>query len=227
MAEMAQKGLYTAMTLINNYQKEKADMVVALENNVDHYEDQLGTYLVKLSSRDLSQKDSHTLSLLLHSIGDFERISDHAVNIMEGAKEMHEKELFFSEKAERELNIYMNAVCEIVDTAVKVFRDEDLELAEKIEPLEEVIDGMQEELKKRHVRRLRKGTCTIEMGFVLADLTTNYERVADHCSNIAVCLLELKDDEMGVHGYLDVLRQSEDENFKKQVIEFAKKYALP
>ena len=227
MAEMAQKGLYTAMTLINNYQKEKADMVVALENNVDHYEDQLGTYLVKLSSRDLSQKDSHTLSLLLHSIGDFERISDHAVNIMEGAKEMHEKELFFSEKAERELNIYMNAVCEIVDTAVKVFKDEDLELAEKIEPLEEVIDGMQEELKKRHVRRLRKGTCTIEMGFVLADLTTNYERVADHCSNIAVCLLELKDDEMGVHGYLDVLRQSEDENFKKQVIEFAKKYALP
>ena len=227
MAEMAQKGLYTAMTLINNYQKEKADMVVALENNVDHYEDQLGTYLVKLSSRDLSQKDSHTLSLLLHCIGDFERISDHAVNIMEAAKEMHEKELFFSEKAEHELNIYMNAVCEIVDTAIQVFRAEDQEMAENIEPLEEVIDGMQEELKKRHIKRLRKGTCTIEMGFVLADLTTNFERVADHCSNIGVCLLELQDDGMDVHEYLDVLRQSEDENFKKQVVQFAKKYALP
>lgn len=227
MAEMAQRGLYTAMTLINHYKEEQANLVAVLERNVDHYEDQLGSYLVKLSGRDLSQKDSCTLSLLLHCIGDFERISDHAVNVMKAAKEIQEKEMFFSEKAEHELNIYMNAVSEIVNTAVRVFREENHSLAKEIEPLEEVIDGMREELKKRHIRRLRKGTCTIDMGFVLSDLTTNFERVADHCSNIAVCLLELKDEGLDVHEYLEILRQSKDRDFQEKLMKFAKKYNLP
>jgi phosphate:Na+ symporter len=227
MAQMAQKALETAADLMENYQEEKAREVLALEDQVDHYEDQLGTYLVKLSGKDLSVKDSHTLSMLLHSIGDFERISDHAVNIMEGAREMNEKQLAFSGKASRELKVYTGAVREIVDTAVEVFQNEDSHLAEFIEPLEEVIDGLQEELKKRHIKRLRNGKCTIELGVVLSDFITNFERVADHCSNVAVCLIQIQAGGYDTHEYLNVLRQSENEVYKTNVMKYARKYTLP
>jgi len=182
---------------------------------------------MKLSSKNLSLKDSQTLSMLLHCIGDFERISDHALNIAEVAKEMHSKGSSFSNKAEKELKVFADAIHEIVDTAMEAFRNEDVLEAERVEPLEEVIDDMNDELKKRHIKRLRKGKCTIEMGFVLSDLTTNYERVADHCSNIAICLVQVQEDGMEVHEYLDVLRQSDNENFRKNVIMYAEKYALP
>jgi len=227
MADIAKKALFEAMGLFDQYSDEKVEAVEVMESQVDHYEDELGTYLMKLSSKNLSLKDSQTLSMLLHCIGDFERISDHALNIAEVAKEMHSKGSSFSNKAEKELKVFADAIHEIVDTAMEAFRNEDVLEAERVEPLEEVIDDMNDELKKRHIKRLRKGKCTIEMGFVLSDLTTNYERVADHCSNIAICLVQVQEDGMEVHEYLDVLRQSDNENFRKNVIMYAEKYALP
>ena len=180
---------------------------------VDHYEDELGTYLVKLSGRDLAEKDSHTLSILLHCIGDFERISDHAVNIMESAREMYQKEQNFSNKASVELEIFTEALKDIVNTSFLVFEKEDLKLAARVEPLEEQIDYLQKEIKRRHVKRLRKGKCTIEMGFILSDIITCYERVADHCSNIAVCMLQVSYDGFDTHEYLNKIKDSGDKTF--------------
>ncbi len=227
MAGCAKEALLLSMKLIHRYNKEEAKKVEELERKVDHYEDELGAYLVKLSSRDLSAKESHTLSLLLHSIGDFERISDHALNLKEAAVELKEKKLGFSEKASEELTVFENAVRDIVNTSFLVFEEENLELAKKVEPLEEAIDALHGEIKKRHVKRLRKGKCTIEMGFILSDITTNYERVADHCSNLAVNLLEITEDEYGVHEYLDVLKGEGNPFFGEEVRKLGEKYILP
>ena len=193
MAEESKKTLFTAMELIGNYTEEKAQKVLELESLVDRYEDELGSYLVKLARKNLNSHDSHTLSIVLHSIGDFERISDHAVNIMEVAREMDKKKLTFSKKAEAELKVFCQAVRDIVENSYKVFTEQDRQLAQTIEPLEEVIDGLNQELKKRHIRRLRNGKCTIELGFILSDITTSLERVADHCSNISVCVTQVRD----------------------------------
>lgn len=227
MAKSAREALFLAISLIHEYEEGKAGRVAKLEREVDGYEDQLGTYLVKLGSRDLSAKDSHTLTLLLHDIGDFERISDHALNIQEAARELEEKGLRFSEGAWSELGVFAGAVEEIVDISFQVFWEENLDLARKVEPLEEVIDLLNVEMKKRHIKRLRKGDCTIEMGFILADITTDLERVADHCSNIAVSLLELGEDELGSHEYLDSLKGAEHPEFQRAVEEFRAKYRLP
>ncbi len=194
MAGYAREGLFLAAGLFEKFDKKAAARVIELEELVDHYEDELGSYLVKLSSKHLTSKDSQELSVLLHCIGDFERISDHAINIMESAEEMHEKKLYFSRKAEEELAVFTGAVKDIINTSFRVFIEEDLSLADKVEPMEEVIDYLNSEVKKRHIKRLRKGKCTIEMGFVLSDISTNYERVADHCSNIALCLLQLNEE---------------------------------
>lgn len=227
MAAYAKEALFLSMGLITDYDKAAAKRVVELENKVDHYEDELGTYLVKLSSKNLSEKDSHTLSFLLHNIGDFERISDHAVNIKEAAWEMKEKNLSFSNKAQEELAVFTEAVKDIVNTSFLVFQEEDIQLARMIEPLEEVIDYLNTELKKRHIKRLRKGKCTIEMGFILSDVTTSYERVSDHCSNIAVSLLEISEDEFDTHEYLDMLKASDNQEFLENVKRFQKRYILP
>ncbi len=227
MAQIAKEGLFTAIDLIDNYDEEKAARVVELESVVDDYEDQLGTYLVKLSNRDLNEHDSKTLSILLHSIGDFERISDHSVNVMEAVKEMHDKELEFSNKAKKELAIFIQAIREILDKSVAVFEKEDYELAATVEPLEEVVDEINDELKKRHVKRLRKGKCTIELGFVLSEITTNFERVADHCSNIAVCLLQINEDSFETHEYLDMVKRNENTGFKQMYADYKAKYELP
>ncbi|MBQ7781592.1 MAG: Na/Pi cotransporter family protein [Lachnospiraceae bacterium] len=227
MAYYAQKSIEMAMDLLKNYDKEKAEAVVKLESRVDKFEDELGTYLVKLSSRDLSEKESRMLSLLLHCIGDFERISDHALNIKEAADEMADKGAVFSDKATEELQIFSEAVREILNLAIVSFETEDLEKAELVEPLEEVIDQLNIEVKKRHIKRLRKGKCTIELGFVLSDITTNFERVSDHCSNIAVSLLQLQDDNLESHEYLDTLKVSDNLNFKGKVLAYREKYTLP
>lgn len=227
MAAYAKEALFLSMDLINNYDKTAAKKVMELESRVDHYEDELGTYLLKLSSKNLSEKDSHTLSFLLHNIGDFERISDHAVNLKEAASEMKEKNLSFSNKASEELTVFTEAVKDIVNTSFLVFQEEDTKLARMIEPLEEVIDYLNVELKKRHIKRLRKGKCTIEMGFILSDVTTSYERVADHCSNIAVSLLEISEDGFETHEYLDMLKQTDDPEFRENVKRFQKRYVLP
>lgn len=227
MAELTKEALFSSMVLISNYDKKQALHVQELEEEIDQYEDGLGTYMVKLSQKQLSEKDSHTLSIILHCLSDFERISDHAVNIMRSAKEMHEKELSFSKKAVEELAIYTQAVREIVDMSFDVFINEDITKASFVEPLEEVIDYLRTELKQRHVKRLQKGKCTIEMGFVLSDITTSYERISDHCSNIAVCLTQVKDDGYDTHEYLDDIKNINNEDFKLKYKEFKKKYILP
>ncbi len=227
MAELSRKSLFDSFDMIKNYNEDTAKEIYRLEDEVDKYEDELGTYLVKISSKNLSESDSRTLSVLLHCIGDFERISDHSVNILEAAKEMHSKKLTFSEKASAELDIFTNAIKDIVNTAIEVFEKEDLELATYVEPLEEVIDNINVELKSRHVRRLREGKCTIELGFVLSDITTNFERVADHCSNIAVCLIQIQENVFDTHEYLEKIKQKDNREFSILYDGYKERYMLP
>ena len=228
MADSARDGLFLSMELLESYDEEKAGLVLHYEDIVDRYEDELGTYLVKLNGKSLTKKDSQIVSMLLHVIGDFERISDHAVNIKEAAEEMRDKKLRFSDKAAAELKVYTTAIHEIVNMAFDAFTTENVEAAGNVEPLEEVMDYLKAELKDRHVRRLRKGKCTIELGFVLTDLITNYERVADHCSNIAVCLIQVVgNDGFDTHEYLDNIKSKDNEEFKIKVHWYKEKYELP
>ncbi|MDO5402114.1 MAG: Na/Pi cotransporter family protein [Eubacteriales bacterium] len=227
MAELSKKSLFTALDLVGNFSENAATRVSSMEDRVDRYEDVLGTYLMKLSSRDLSEKDSEELSMLLHTIGNFERISDHACNITETAREMYDKEMAFSEKARMEMQIFTEAVKEIVTKTFTSFEEENIELAKTVEPLEEVIDDLNMELKSRHVRRLTEGKCTIELGFVHSDLLTNYERVSDHCSNIAVCLIQTKLEGFDTHEYLDTIKREDNEQFKSRYAEYKEKYQLP
>ncbi len=227
MAKKAKKSILLAIGLLENYEESTAKKVKKLEEQIDGYEDSLGTYLVKLSGKDLSQKDSRTLSVLLHCIGDFERISDHAFNIMRAAKEMEEKNLEFSEKAKAELKIFSAAICDVVDRAVTAFETRDLSLAQEVEPLEQVVESLNKEEKQRHINRLRKGECTIELGFILSDISTNFERVSDHCSNIAVCMLQVDEGGFDTHEYIGILKEENSETFQRQYMELSEKYALP
>ena len=224
MAQDSHNALFTAMKMIDNYSDEQAERVEAMEAKVDRYEDELGTHLVKLSHKDLSESDSHSLSIMLHCIGDFERISDHAVNLMESAQELAKKGLHFSDKAKAELKVLKAAVHDIVDTDYEVFDKQDVGLAEKIEPLEEVVDELSKEVKRRHVQRLRTGECTIEMGFILSDITTSLERIADHCSNIGVCVTQVREDLYDTHSHLDTVK---DSSFYHELEEVREKYQLP
>lgn len=227
MAEMTEESMNIAMRLLDEYTEENAQKVQILEQRVDRYEDEIGSYLVKLSSRVLSERDSHTLSGILHCIGDFERISDHARNIMEAAREMYDKKLEFSDKAKKELQVFRRAIQDILNITMRSFREGDLEMARQVEPLEEVIDGLNIEIKRRHVKRLRKGKCTIELGFILSDVTTDFERVSDHCSNIAVCLLEVSEDEFDTHAYISGLRAEDNVEFRGKVMVYQENYQLP
>jgi len=227
MADKSRKAMDLAMELLQGYDVAKAEQVAQMETDVDRFEDELGTYLVKLSSRQLSGKDSETLNTILHCIGDFERISDHARNVKEAAQEMYDKKLDFSDKAQEELKVFERAVHDILDITMNSFIKGDLNLARQVEPMEEVIDGLSLDVKQRHVRRLRKGKCTIELGFILSDVITNFERVSDHCSNIAVCLVQVNEDEFDTHAYLDELRQEDNLDFQGKVMACREKYQLP
>ena len=226
MAEESKRTLFTAMDLLWNYTEDGAKKVGELENLVDQYEDELGTYLVKLSRQNLSVRDSHTLSIVLHCIGDFERISDHAVNIMESAQELHEKNLTFSAQARNELQVLIAAVSRIVDTAYQIFDKQDLNLTEDVEPLEEIVDELSKELKRRHINRLRSGECTIEMGFILTDLLTSLERIADHCSNISVCITQVRENLYDTHSHLESLKSEPDDSYFNRLEELQKEYVL-
>ena len=210
-----------------DFQEETAFRVEKIEAKVDRYEDELGTYLIKLNQKDLSLEDSHSLSIMLHCIGDFERISDHALSIMKSAKEISEKNARFSDKAVQELHIMEKAVSDIVEKAYSVFANQDMRAAEEIEPLEEVIDELSRELKRRHVNRLRAGECTIEMGFVLSDITTSLERIADHCSNIGVCVTQVHEDLYDTHSHLDTVKNAPGEHFHHELEVARVNYMLP
>lgn len=227
MARLARKCILTSAGLFDHYEQEKADQVEFLENLVDKYEDKLGTYMVKLGSQNLSKNDSLTLSLLLHCIGDFERISDHGMNLMAAAREMAEKEMEFSKKAKKELDVFLAAVQEILDLSISAFEGNNVKQAALVEPLEEVIDDINTYVKANHIRRLRKGKCTIEQGFVLSDISTNLERVADHCSNVAISVIEIDRDGFDAHGYLENLKRDNDPRFQAMVESYRRKYTLP
>jgi phosphate:Na+ symporter len=227
MANMSQDALNKAIDLITDYNQEVADEVEHLERKIDSYEDQLGTYLMKINSHHLGESDSHTLSLLLHCITDYERISDHALNISEKAKGMSAEKRSFSPKAQTEMDIFASAVKEIMDLAIRAFAEQDVNLAKSIEPLEETIDGINMEVKRRHVRRLRKGKCTIEQGFDLSDIGTDFERIADHCSNIAVGIIEVDEDLYDAHEYLETLKREKSDGFEQAVDFYERKYMLP
>ena len=167
------------------------------------------------------------MSEILHCIGDFERISDHALTIRNAAEEMHSKKLKFSDKAQNELEVLGRAIHDILKITMLSFSEEDLELSKQVEPLEEVIDELNMEIKQRHVKRLRKGKCTIELGFILSDITTNLERVSDHCSNIAVCLLQVSEDEYETHAYLGEMKQENNMEFQGKVMAYRERYQLP
>ena len=227
MANLTQSTLYDAIDLLKEYDEETGKEIIENENRVDEYEDKIGTYLLQLNSQNLTDRDSKEISLLLHCIGDIERISDHAVNTLEAAEELNRKNLVFSEKATEELRIYIAAITEIVRLAFSAFETGDITEAKTVEPLEEVIDNLRNEIKKHHIKRLRKGKCTIESGFILSDLLTNFERIADHCSNIAVCLIQIQDGSFETHEYMNELKKTEDAFFLEKFTAFTQKYALP
>lgn len=226
MANITREALFYSMDTLFHYSEERDQKIREDEDLVDRYEDELGNYLLRLSMQDLSDKDSKTLSMLLHCIGDLERISDHSVNILEAAEEMHKKELQFSEAARAELDVYKRALHDIIDTCVDGFISEKGNLSEVVEPLEEVIDTLNAKIKSRHIKRLREGKCTIELGFVLSDITSNYERIADHCSNIAVYVNQSKAMNIEPHEYLDMMKHG-DESFKVHYDDIKKNYQLP
>ena len=229
MAELTREAIFDAINLIDGgaYTQEMADRVEALETKIDRYEDKLGTYMVKLSRAKLSQKDGHTLSLLLHSISDFERISDHAVNLMDSVQEMHDKKMSFSSAAAGELHVFADAVRDIVNRSFDSFLHDDVKLAKTVEPLEACIDDINVNVKSRHIERLTTGQCTIELGFVLTDISTNFERVSDHCSNIAVYQIQVPKDEYDTHEYLQNVKHQEHAEFDREEMAYEKRYRLP
>ena len=231
MAELARVGVMQAMSLSHEWNDELAQKVREQECTVDRYEDALGTYLVKLSGRELNHADSQSVNTLLHTISDFERISDHSVNLLESAEEMHNKSIEFSQDARDELQVLEDAVQDILNRTTDAFRKGDLHLASKVEPLEQVVDELVRAIKARHIARLQAGSCSIEYGFVLDDLLTNYERVCDHCSNVAVAQIEVAQDSFDTHAYLNDLRSGnaakESEVFQRRLDRYRERYIFP
>lgn len=227
MAELSMKSVGRAVGLLTAYDEEIAERIRKEEDTVDKYEDQLGTYLLRLSTKDLSKEDGHRLSLMLHSLGDIERISDLAVNILLAVEQMHKKELIFSKKAMDELAVYSKALKDILTMTVDAFEQNDRYKAALVQPLEELMDDMNKELKKRHVKRLRKGKCTIELGLSLSDISDTYERISDHCSNIATCVIQVEDDELDAHEHRKDVKEQDAKWYDEQYRAYEQKYALP
>ncbi len=226
MARETRECIFLALEMLYKYNKAIADIIVEKEQLIDVYEDVLGSYLVKLSGRNLSHSDSRTMSILLHCTSDMERISDHAINVLGSVREMKKRKQQFSKKAKKELGILVSAVKNIVAMTVRVFEDKDLEGARMIEPLEEVIDGLNVALRQNHIRRLRNGKCTIELGILLEDIITDLERVSDHCSNIAVCLIQVSADGFDTHEYVDT-NVKQTKWFADEVLKWQEIYTIP
>ena len=221
-----QHSLLDAMSLTHKWDEAIADEVNRKEDAVDHYEDVLGTYLVKLSAKALSREDNRTINTLLHTINDLERISDHSVNLLKAGQEIQEKSIHFSHEAIDDLSVLEAAVQDIVNRTVDAFQKNDCYAAGKIEPLEQVVDGLVREVKTRHIARLQAGSCSIEYGFVLDDLLTNYERIADHCSNIAVAMIEVSEDRFDTHEYLNHIKNGESPSFEKRYERYRGRYTF-
>ncbi|MDO5014385.1 MAG: Na/Pi cotransporter family protein [Clostridia bacterium] len=226
MALLVKENVSDAMLLFNDYSEELIDKISKTEERIDQYEDEIGTFLVQITKQELAEKDSHLSSIMLHAIGNFERMSDHALNLTKNAVELNNKKIFFSKAAQRELEVAKNAVEQIVNMTVESFADYNLETARKIEPLEQVIDGLIATIKTRHIKRLRNGTCTIELGFIFLDILNNLERISDHCSNIAIAVIQINSDNYDTHESLYKIKHSENENFIDTYNQFKIDYAI-
>lgn len=226
MADLSCKAFKDSVSLLSDYNEDKATEIRKIENQADIFEDALGTYLVKLSSRSMTESESRRITKLLHIIGDFERISDHAVNMVESAEEIRDKKITFSEDAKHEINVLTSAISEILDLTCKAFEANDIATATHVEPLEQVVDHLKDQIRLHHILRVQKSECTIEHGFILSDVLTNLERVSDHCSNIAGCLIEISEDNaLNMHKYLDTVKKT-DEEFERIYKEYRHKYSL-
>ena len=226
MAGEAQENFLAAMRLMDKYTPEGFQIVKDMENAVDRYEDRLGSYLVKLTGRELTETQNENVSKYLHTISDFERISDHALNLAETAQEIFEKGLHFSESGQSEIQVLQTTVSKILEITVTAFRNNDLSLAGHVEPLEEVVDDLCDEIKLHHIERLQKGQCTLMLGYVFNDLLTNFERVADHCSNVAVAMIELESDSFETHQYLSSLKDVKSPAFEELYHKYREEYHL-
>ena len=226
MAEYSRKALQLAVEILDNYDAAKVEEIKRLETLTDKYEDKLSTYLVRISKNNISESESHAVTRLLHSIGDFERISDHAMNLCDSAEEIKEKSIIFSQDASAEIKVVTDATTEILNIAVDSFLNDDAQLAAHVEPLEQVIDKLKDTLKARHVERLQRGDCTIQLGFVFTDLLTNYERISDHCSNIAVYTMQLNSEKLDAHKYLRKLRADQSGAFANEYNLYEEKYSV-
>jgi len=224
MAEISCSALRSSLEMFDSFDAKAADTIREYEGKADNYEDALGTYLVKMSNEDMDEVDSKQVTKLLHIIGDFERISDHAVNVLESAEEMRDKKIEFSKEAQKEMSVLRAAVSEILDITERAFLTNDVALAADVEPLEQVVDDLRDKIKLNHILRLQKSECTIEHGFVLADLLNNFERVSDHCSNIAGCVIEISTyDALDMHKYLAEIKHG-SEAFEEKYKEYKRKY---
>ncbi len=225
MARISTDAFAKATKLLDSFSEEEFAEVDRLESLVDKYEDKTSSYLVKIAASDLSSKDSKVVSELLHCIGDIERISDHALNIAEVAKEVYDKKISFSEKAKEDIAVITAAASEILDLATAALVNDDIDMAKRVEPLEQVIDRLKRKIKAGHITRLQQGDCTMELGFILSDLLTNYERISDHCSNIAVCFIEIANDSFEAHEYLNQIKSGEGE-FVSMYESYKQKYYM-
>lgn len=226
MAAISKKSLISSIDLLTQFDETVSSQIIESEDEVDLYEDKTSSYLLKISEQTLSVKDSREVSQLLHVIGDVERISDHSINILRAAREISEKNIIFSDEARHELKVISNAVREVLSLAIEALVKEDLNVAKKVEPLEQIIDKLKYKIKKNHIKRLREGGCTIELGFVLSDILNNFERVADHCSNIAVCLLEIDNNSFETHEYLNNVKETGANEFFEFYDMYKERYTL-
>jgi len=226
MAKISSDAFNKATTLLDSFDISVFKEVEALEEIIDKYEDKTSTYLVKIAAHQMSAKDSKVVTELLHCIGDIERISDHALNIAETAKEVFDKKITFSEKATADIRLITGAVSEILELSICALINDDIETAKRVEPLEQVIDRLKRKIKNGHISRLRQGDCTMELGFVLSDILTNYERVSDHCSNIAVCFIEMAHDSFETHEYLNNIKTGGTKEFSEAYDMYKQKYYI-
>ena len=225
MGALAQTSMNLVLEQFLQYTEAREEEILANEDKLDIYEDRLGGYLVQISQHGTSADDNHTISRLLHAIGDFERIGDHVLNLQESAKELHDKQLRFSDAAREELGVLTHLIQDIMDASLSCFRKDDPIAAQQVEPLEETMDCLTDEIRSRHIRRLQSGECTIQLGFVLNDLLNNFERVSDHCSNIAVSVIEERDSHIAAHAYLHDMKKNGE--FAVRLQQNLSRYVLP
>ena len=226
MIANAKESFFEATALLSKFDKDAEKRIVDSESLVDRYEDKIGSYLIKIAGKEISEKESQEVTQLLHVIGDIERISDHSVNVMEAASEIFSKQINFSKEAEKEIEVFTSAVKDILEIATEAFITRNTEIAKQVEPLEQIIDNLRAKIKLNHIKRLQDGYCTMELGFVLSDILTNFERVSDHCSNIAASVLNLADNSFETHEYLQHVKKDGENEYFTQLEKYSQKYTI-